>query len=257
MRKILIMGLPGAGKTTLALAAAKRLNAAHFNADAVRERLSPELGFSHADRITHAERMGWMCDRVIDTGGFAIADFVCPTEATRAAFFKDAPGITVFVDRIQSSRFADTDILFERPTATDVWVMEEGTPERWADRLCKLVRPVFDHSQPTALMVGRYQPFHDGHRALAEEGIKRLGQVCIAVRHTHFSDAQNPFPFEEVRARIEHAMRRHEGKFVVQSLPNIRTIIYGREVGYSVEKIDLGAATEAISATAERARLSA
>ena len=61
--KILILGLPGAGKTTLASALAPLLNAVVFNADAVRENLSRDLGFSHADRIEHARRMGWMCDR--------------------------------------------------------------------------------------------------------------------------------------------------------------------------------------------------
>ena len=66
--KILILGLPGAGKTTLASALAPLLNAVVFNADAVRENLSRDLGFSHADRIEHARRMGWMCDRVVEGG---------------------------------------------------------------------------------------------------------------------------------------------------------------------------------------------
>ena len=86
MRKILIMGLPGAGKTTLANALAPLLNAVVFNADAVRANISRDLGFSHEDRVEHARRMGWMCDRVVEAGGTVIADFICPTEETRAAF---------------------------------------------------------------------------------------------------------------------------------------------------------------------------
>ncbi len=74
-RKILIMGLPGAGKTTLANALAPPLNAVVFNADAVRANLSRDLGFSHEDRVEHARRMGWMCDRVVEAGGTVIADF--------------------------------------------------------------------------------------------------------------------------------------------------------------------------------------
>ena len=85
-RKILIMGLPGAGKTTLANALAPLLNAVVFNADAVRANLSRDLGFSHQDRVEHARRMGWMCDRIVEAGGTAIADFICPTPDTRAAF---------------------------------------------------------------------------------------------------------------------------------------------------------------------------
>src|SRR5712692_8121657 len=85
-RKILIMGLPGAGKTTLARALAPRLNAVHFNADEVRHEVSKDLGFSREDRIEHARRMGWLCDQVVKTGCFAVADFICPTPETRAAF---------------------------------------------------------------------------------------------------------------------------------------------------------------------------
>src|SRR5262245_42813125 len=84
IRKILIMGLPGAGKTTLAISLAPLLNAVVFNADAVRANISCHLGFSHADRIEHARRMGWLCDRVVEAGGTVIADFICPTEETRA-----------------------------------------------------------------------------------------------------------------------------------------------------------------------------
>src|ERR1700751_2447333 len=84
--RILIMGLPGAGKTTLANALAPLINAVVFNADAVRANLSRDLGFSHEDRVEHARPMGWMCDRVVETGGTVIADFICPTQETRAAF---------------------------------------------------------------------------------------------------------------------------------------------------------------------------
>jgi adenylylsulfate kinase-like enzyme len=86
MRKILIMGLPGAGKTTLATVLAPLLNAVVFNADAVRANLSRDLGFTHKDRVEHARRMGWICDRIAEAGGTVIADFICPTDETRAAF---------------------------------------------------------------------------------------------------------------------------------------------------------------------------
>ena len=86
MRKILIMGLPGAGKTTLARTLAPLLNGVIFNADEVRAEINRDLGFSPEDRVEHARRMGWMCDRVVEAGGIAIADFICPTLQTRAAF---------------------------------------------------------------------------------------------------------------------------------------------------------------------------
>jgi adenylylsulfate kinase len=132
-QKILIMGLPGAGKTTLACALAPRLKAVHFNADAVRANISRDLGFSHEDRIEQARRMGWICDQVVAAGHTAIADFVCPTPETRRAFGDDA--FVVWIDRIKESRFADTNHLFQPPIDYDVRVTSEGSPELWADRI--------------------------------------------------------------------------------------------------------------------------
>jgi adenylylsulfate kinase len=254
-RKILIMGLPGAGKTTLAGVLASRLNAVHFNADDIRREINKDLGFSAADRLEQARRMGWLCDQVVKTGCFAVADFICPTPEARAAFEANGASFVVWMDRVQESRFKDTDAMFVPPRHFDVRVATEGTPEYWAEEVATRVRPVFDSRRPTALFLGRYQPFHAGHRALIVEGMQRVGQVCIAVRDTTGTDAKNPFNFEYVRTRIEHALREFEGRFLVLPIPNITHVFYGRDVGYVVEKIDLDESLQAISATEMRARL--
>ncbi len=255
-RKILIMGLPGAGKTSLSKLLATRLNAVHFNADEVRANINKDLGFSEADRLEQARRMGWLCDQVVRVGGYALADFICPTPMTREAFFAGGKAFVIWVDRIQSGAYADTNKMFVPPEEFDLQVTANGTPEYWAEIALARLRPVFDPKRPTALFVGRYQPFHDGHRALIAEGIKRVGQVCIAVRSTHGSDEKNPFDFEYVRSRIEHGLREFEGRFVVVPLPNITAIFYGRDVGYAIERIDLDKSTEGISATDIRMRQS-
>lgn len=254
-RKVLIMGLPGSGKTTLAKVLVPQLNAVHFNADEVREHINKDLGFSPEDRIEQARRLGWLCDRVVQTGGFAVADFVCPTPEARAAFMEGGEAYVVWVDRVQVGRFEDTNRLFVPPNRHDLHVTEEGSPEYWGERVARSLRPIFDPKKPTALFVGRYQPFHEGHKALVLGGLRRVGQAVVAVRDTGGTDEKNPFGFEYVRARIEHALREHEGRFVVLPLPNITNIFYGRDVGYSVEQIEIGSELEGVSATALRAKL--
>jgi cytidyltransferase-like protein len=99
------------------------------------------------------------------------------------------------------------------------------------------------------LFIGRYQPFHPGHQRLIEEGLRRVGQVCVAVRDTHGIDIKNPLPFFAVKQRIEAGLSAYAGRFVVAALPNITNVFYGRDVGYTVERIVLDEATEEISAT--------
>ena len=248
-KKILVMGLPGAGKTTLATQLAPRLNAVHYNADDVRANINRDLGFSEADRVEHARRMGWLCDQVVKAGCFAIADFVCPTPAARDAFFESGTGFVIWVDRIQAGRFADTNRIFVPPEQYDLRITKNGAPEYWAEQAMERLRPIFDWQRPTALFIGRYQPFHDGHRTLITEGLKRVGQVCVAVRDTHEFDEKNPYQFEYVKARIEHALREYEGRLIVAPLPNITHVFYGRDVGYAVERIDLDYSVQRISAT--------
>jgi adenylylsulfate kinase-like enzyme len=119
MRKILIMGLPGNGKTSLAIALAPLLEAVHFNANEVRAEISKDLGFSIEDRIEHARRMGWLCDRVIAAGHYVIADFVCPTNETRVAF---GEAFTVWIDTGAPNQYSDTEAIFHPPVAPDYHV---------------------------------------------------------------------------------------------------------------------------------------
>jgi phosphopantetheine adenylyltransferase len=248
MKKILIMGLPGAGKTTLSLELAKMLNAVHFNADEIRKEVNKNLGFSPEDRIEHARRMGILCDIVIRSGQYAIADFVCPLPETREAFGLDNTFV-VFVNRKPIRDFADTTKMFVAPNKSHVIVNDDGSPLYWANKIKQLLIPAFNPKAPTAFMLGRYQPFHDGHKKLIAEAINRVGQACIAIRDTQGTDDKNPFNFEEVEQNIRKGMIEYEGKYSIIRVPNITNIYYGRDVGYKIEQIILDESTQNISAT--------
>ena len=138
--------------------------------------------------------------------------------------------------------------MFVPPKRFDLRVSAEGTAQYWAEQALARLRPSFDPQKPTALFVGRYQPFHLGHQRLIEEGLRRVGQVCIAVRDTHGVDENDPLPFFAVKQRIEAALSAYAGRFVVVSLPNITNVFYGSEVGHTVERSVLDDATESISA---------
>jgi len=246
MKKILIMGLPGAGKTTLSKELVKLLGAVHFNADEIRKEINKDLKFSIEDRIEQARRMGLLCDIVTRSGQFAVADFVCPIPETRAAF---GDAFIVWVDRIEAGRFEDTNKLFVPPYEYDVRVIAEGTPLFWANKIKNLIQPTFNSKLSTAFMLGRYQPFHDGHKALILEALYRVGQVCIAIRDTQGIDEKNPFNLDEVEDNIRIGLKGYEGRFTIIRLPNITNIFYGRDVGYKIEQIDLDKKLQEISAT--------
>src|SRR5471032_1808655 len=139
--------------------------------------------------------------------------------------------------------------MFVAPERFDLAVSAEGTPQYWSEQVLVRLRPAFDPQKPTALFIGRYQPFHGGHQRLIEEGLQRVGQVCIAVRDTHGIDEKNPLPFFAVKQRIEAALSAQAGRFVIVPLPNITNVFYGRDVGYTIERIVLDEATEDIAAT--------
>ena len=117
----------------------------------------------------------------------------------------------------------------------------------------------WDNKKPTAQMLGRWQPWHDGHTALFKKALKKTGQVCIMYRDVGGVDAgiegqsDNPFDFDEVKKNIIEGLKPHgfeEGReYIVLKVPNIVDISYGRGVGYTFTEHDLGEEIHKISAT--------
>jgi len=267
MQKILIMGLPGAGKTTLAAALQKYLqdhsvlfnpnaetiNASRavvkwINADDVRKKYN-DWDFSHEGRIRQSIRMRELADSFFND--FVIADFVAPLPEMRHNFKADW---TIWVDTIEKGRYEDTNKMFMPPDVYDFRVTEQNA-ERWAEFigthiLEKRRRPVFDWRQETVQMLGRWQPWHPGHRALFERAIAKTGQVVIMIRDCQGWNGSNPFAAEQVKDLIKRDLDPlYQGQYEILLVPNIVNITYGRDVGYKIEQEVFDDATHAISAT--------
>jgi adenylylsulfate kinase len=244
---IVISGLPGAGKTALAKEIVRRTNAIHLNADEVRSELSSDLGFAIEDRLEQARRMGAVARLLSNQNHIVVVDFVNPTEATRKAF--GGSDYFVWVDRIESGRFEDTNSIWENPSDFDLKIDAGQTVEEEAIMVLSNSK-LYDWTKPTTLMLGRYQPWHEGHQALKNEAHKRTDQVLIGVRNTHGTSEKDPLPYEEVAQYIHDSNER--GNQLVMKLPNITNIVYGRDVGYKIEHVDLPPEIQAISATQKR-----
>jgi hypothetical protein len=243
---IQIIGLPGSGKTTLATELSDRINAVHLNADYVRSTINSDLGFTIEDRIEHARRMGEMAKMLSGQGLNVVVDFICPTSATRESFGK--PDILVWMDTIKEGRFEDTNKMFERPTQFD-YKFETFDSQAHVNNII-FTSSLHDWSAPTTLMLGRYQPWHEGHHALYEEAGKRTNQVMLGVRNTYNTSPKDPLTFDQVKGYIAQDSFMKDA--MVVRMPNITNIVYGRDVGYKIEQVSLGADIEAISATQKR-----
>jgi len=135
MKIILIMGLPGSGKTTLADELGPQLNAKRLNADEVRKEAN-DWDFSEEGRKRQARRMADFAFKLKKKGNFVVADFVCPTPEARALFPAD---FIIWVDTIKEGRFDDTNKMFVKPDKFDFHVTTQDA-KNWAQKIIKEIR---------------------------------------------------------------------------------------------------------------------
>ena len=231
------MGLPGAGKTHLAKKLIAQLETKNktvtwFNADLVREEYN-DWDFSEIGRIRQAQRMKTLAENCVTD--FVICDFVAPMKVMRDIF--DADWV-IWVDTICESKYENTNALFDEPTEYDFRITEQNA-DIWAAIIAQHLnenqrRPIFDYRKETVQMLGRWQPWHPGHRALFERLLEKTGQVIIQIRDVQGWQNSNPFGIEEVKKRIRKDLDMlYQGQYDIQIVPNIVHIGWGRGVGYT------------------------
>tara|TARA_Y100000590_G_scaffold316016_1_gene357390 strand:- start:11 stop:418 length:408 start_codon:yes stop_codon:yes gene_type:complete len=135
MKKILIMGLPGSGKTTLASELVPLLKAKWINNDKVRKDAN-DWDFSEEGRIRQARRMSDLAEKYKQEGSFVVCDFICPTPKARELFNAD---FIVWVDTIKKGRYDDTNAMFINPEKFDFHVTSQDA-KFWATQIAEKIK---------------------------------------------------------------------------------------------------------------------
>ena len=273
-QRILIMGLPGSGKTYLAEALKKYLEqhgtradygemlpitgfaatVTWFNADDVRRKYN-DWDFSNEGRIRQSLRM--LEFALTSATDYVICDFVAPIPEMRNNFKADW---TIWVDTIEAGRFEDTNKMFVPPDVYDFRVTEKNA-ERWAEFIGSHIiddrrRPRFDWQKETVQQLGRWQPWHKGHQWLIEQRLKEGKNVWLAIRDVP-TDENNPYTAQQVLDNLTQEFKDliNEKKIIISIIPDIESVNYGRGVGYEIIEHIPPTEIKEISATKIRKQL--
>ena len=262
-------GIPSAGKSTLANSLKKRLEddfglpATILDGDEIRENITKGLGFSPEDRFENVTRVGWMAARIVEAGGIAIVAMVSPAADARqaarkligedsvhqvhvdcsltGAIARDVKGLYAKAQRGEIKGLTGFDADYQVPDEGIDITTEHCTVEAATDYLVGYLKAEGVLSDgKTALFIGRWSPFHNGHKYIIDQAIADGKKVSIGVRRSE--DQWN------VGERIKMIQAVYPDA-VVFPMVDIESVNIGRLVGYAVNRFDVPENIHVISAT--------
>mgnify|MGYP002845098099 CR=1 FL=1 len=105
----------------------------------------------------------------------------------------------------------------------------------------------FDWKKKSAVFIGRFQPFHDGHKNIFINALKKNKQVTILVMDSYGINKKNPFKFDYLKKKILSSLVNYKEKFTIIKIPVVSEVVYGRQAGYKFRKVKLSKIIENIS----------
>ncbi len=273
-------GLSGVGKTTVSYTVKRELERRGFRAEVIdgdeyRATLCRDLGFSKEDRAENIRRLAFVARRLTEHGVIAILSAINPYDEIRLEIKRSSPTIrTVWLDcDIEVLKRRDPKGLyqraflpddhpekihdlsgvndpFEKPSDADLILKtdretEQESTEKLLQFILENISPKKE-KPPKALFIGRWQPFHNGHRWLVEQKLIKNIPVLIAVRDVE-ADEKNPLTTEQT---VKILAKFYDGEDVeIIIIPNIESVNFGRNVGYEINEFSPPADIGSISGT--------
>lgn len=263
-----LIGLSGAGKTTIAEAAAKRYGAELLDGDTIRDFFSNN-DFSRQGRERHLLGIAKMA-RLMSKHTPVICSFITPYEEVRERILEILPQNSIMVHVSTSlevcedrdvkglyakarsgeiSNFTGISDPFDEPQCAHLTLDSSGGPGHTVDDMVEALSHLFE-KQKAVLLPGRWQPLHVGHEWLIQQELDKGKRVIVGIRDTPVTDS-DPYPAHLRKRMVEH--RYIDEDVEAWIMPDIEAVSYGRKVGYEVrEAQDIPAEVFAVSATGVR-----
>lgn len=254
-------GLPCSGKTTLAKEMLKRIDAEWFDGDEVRNTPLTTEGFSSWERERHLLRLAYISKILVNRNINVIVSCITPIESVRCKIRgilgdklkeiylsaskevcekRDVKGMWKIARNGLIKDFTGVSSGYDVPLSPDLILdTEKLSIEVCVNKILK------QDKKDIVVFVGRFQPFHQGHKQIIQNELDEGKKVCVVVKFTK-TDKDNPYVPKEIKEMIRDEFG---DKVEVWDLPNFTDFIYGRKVGYNIRQVRLSEDLEKISAT--------